>query len=62
MELFTDGLPHLFAPLGGGVAVLLQMVEALFALQLQDNAAGQQVEIAGVAGKGQILFLQIPPA
>ena len=32
MELFTDGFPEFFTPVGVGVAVLLQVLISLFSL------------------------------
>ena len=43
MELFTDGFPEFFTPVGVGVAVLLQVLISLFSLQLIDRAAGPQL-------------------
>ena len=42
MQLVADGLAQLLTPLGGSVHVFIQMVEALFALQLQDGSPGNE--------------------
>ena len=41
MELFTDGFPEFFTPVGVGVAVLLQVLISLFSLQLIDCSMGE---------------------
>ena len=55
LELITDVLPQLLAPLGGGVAVLLQVLEAFFPFQLHDGAAGDQLHVTGGTGEVQVL-------
>ena len=43
MQLIADGLAQLFAPLGGAVHIFVQVVKALFPLQLQDGGSGDQL-------------------
>ena len=51
MQLVTDGGAQLLSALGIEIGILLNIFEALFALDLKDLAAGDQLQVGSGAAE-----------